>query len=154
MSTIEQYPQFPPDEPFPRYIQIPNPAAGAEILYNCPISHRFKIIGVHFSFTTDANVANRNVDILLSDAPVNLYRFNADLIHPAGAPLGYHLVCGQIQPAFTAGTDRFFPAPWPLHFFYGQTLTTITENIQVGDQFSMIYLYAFGWPDFVNNPPA
>jgi len=154
LSTIEQYPQHPPDEPFPRFINIPNPAAGAEILYNCPHSHRFKILGFHFTLTASAVVANRNVDILLSDAPLNLLRFDANLAHTANLAYSYHLVPGQQQAVFTVGWDRFIPAPWPLHFFYGQTITTITTNLDAGDQFSAIYLYGFGWPDFVNNPPA
>lgn len=154
MSTIEQYPQHPPDEPFPRWIHIPDPAAGAQILYNCPVAHRFKLLGFHFTLTASAAVANRQVDLLISDAPVNLLRFNCDLIHTANLQYAYHIVPGQQQAIFTILWDRFIPAPYPLHFFYGQTITTLTENMDALDQFSMIYLYGFGWPDFVNNPPA
>lgn len=154
MSTIEQYPQFPPDEPCPRYIDIPDPAAGADINYPCPVSHRFKILGFHFVLTADANVANRNVDIVISQGLTQLFRWNCDLVHTAGLPYTYHLIPGQIQPIFTIGFTRWVPAGFPIHLFYGQTLFTDTDNIQAGDQFSVVRLYGFGWPDFVNNPPA
>lgn len=154
MTNISNYPQHPIDEPLPRYLNIPPPAAGAEIVYACPARHRFKILGFHFVLTASAAAANRNVDIIISQGLTQLYRFDMNLIHTAGFPYGYHLIAGQIQGIFTITLDRFCPAPWPLFLFSGQTLHTETANIQVADQFGVIYLYGFSWPDFVNIPPA
>lgn len=154
MSPITNFPQHPPDKPFPRLIQLVNPAAGAEIIYPCPLSHRFEILGFHFTLTASAVVANRNVDLVVSQGVTQLFRWDFNLVHPANFPYDYHLIPGRVAGAATIGFTRWFPGPISLPFFYGQTLFTDTTNLDVGDQFSLIYLYAYGWPDFVNNPPA
>jgi len=154
LSTIEQYPQFPPNEPFPRRIQIPDPAAGAEINYACPHGHRFKILGLQFLLTADANVANRNVDLFIAQGLFLAFAHDYNFPHMANQPYTYHILPGQIRAQFFVGFNVWPPTGWPLYFFYGQSLFTTTDNIQVGDQFSNIYLYGFSWPDFVNNPPA
>lgn len=154
MTNLSNYPQHPVDEPLPRFITIPDPAPGAEIIYNCPARHRFKLLSFSCILTTSVVVANRNVILLLTQGPSMLLASNAAFNHVGGLQWIYHFIPGQYQATFTAVTDRFVQAPYPFHLFNGQTFQTMTANLDVADQFSDIRLYAFSWPDFVNIPPA
>ncbi|MBD3320254.1 MAG: hypothetical protein GF350_04075 [Chitinivibrionales bacterium] len=147
------HPQIPQDQPKPRLITIADPAPGAELSSGPPAGHRLKIISIQFSMTASAAVANRTIDLLISQAGVDFLRFDFTIVHTAALTYTYHLVPGMQQAAFTIGFDRFVPAPSDVYLFFGQTIQTDTVNLQAGDQFNNISIYAFAWPDFVNVAP-
>lgn len=154
MAGSNLFPQHPVDRPFPRLIHIPNPAAGADILYLCPANTRLEILGIHLTFTSDANAANRNIDFIIGCGVADLFHFNMNLLHAATETRDYHLIAGQIQPIFSVGFTRWCPAPSFIPLVATQSFRTVTDFIQVGDQYTFIYLFCYAFPDLVNMAPA
>jgi len=154
MSLSSIFPQHPADRPFPRLIQIPNPAAGADILFPCPANTRLEIIGIHLTLTTDANIANRNVDFIIGCGVADLLHFDMNILHAASTARDYHIVAGQIQPIFSVGLVRWCPAPPSIPLVASHSFRTVTDFIQVGDQYSAIYIFCYAFPDLVNMAPA
>ena len=148
------FPQHPVDRPFPRQILIPNPAAGADILYACPANFRFEVLGFHFQLTTDATAGNREVDIILGSGVVDYYRFDMPIPQVPTSTYEYHLIPGQIQPFFNIGTTLWCPAPPNLILCRGLSIYTDTLNLVIGDRFTFLYLIAYAFPDLVNMAPA
>jgi hypothetical protein len=119
-----------------------NPAANVELTYVVPANLHWKVWNCSFVLTTDANVANRTVIVLVDDNVANVsYRFPAAGVQAAGISHVYNVGPGLPSATVTiAGANpvayQTIPAPIGLELPEGFRVRTSTINRQVGDQFS------------------
>jgi hypothetical protein len=119
---------------------IPNPAAGAEIAFVLDPVFTYELLSFHATLTTDANVATRTVVLFATDGARPLLVTPTRSTQLAGLVRVYHFqqICdlGSTIPAElqfgNIPTRNVLP---PL-----TNIITATQNIQVGDQWSDIYI--------------
>ncbi len=126
-----------------RVVSIADPAAGADFLQVVPSGRLWKVIAFRGRFTTDANVANREVVILLRDpANVNYYAAASTEVQAASDAVGYSVAQGLSVVGRTRSTldDVLIPLPNDLFMPEGHIFRSGMINIQVGDQWDLLRL--------------
>lgn len=124
-----------------RSIQIANPAAGAEFTYTVPAGLRLKVLGLAFLFTSDANVANRQIQILVTD-PIGGLSISActQAVQAAGQLYNYYFAPGNRDMAAAVSDIITVPLSETMILKPGDVLDSFTVNGQAGDTFTDIYL--------------
>jgi len=125
------------------YLFIQNvaaPAAGAELIFNNNFTphYRLKILAMQFEFVASAVVATRTVRMVIR-AGANAYMtLNPILSQTAGLTITY-----VWAPGIEArNTGVIWTQPWPsIPIEHIYTVETLTESIDVGDQFGTMRLY-------------
>lgn len=117
-----------------------SPAAGAEMVQTIPSNARVKFISMVFQLVTDATVANRIVGVYFRDSSGNNLCSSICLDnHPASTTRRYNVgAYGAFQTVL--GASAFVNVPPGLILRQGSYVTTITTNLQAGDQFTFM-----GW---------
>lgn len=117
-------------------LQLAAPAAGAEFFYTFPANQRTQILSLALQLVTDANVAIRHFRFLLSSPSGIIFRSNSIAAINESVTRWTTLAPGI---AYYTGSDAnpyaLVALPPGLICFEGFTLTTLTDNIQVGDQY-------------------
>jgi hypothetical protein len=133
-----------PDQPV-RIIEtlaLPTPAPGATWQYVVPPLTRIRVIGLTFSYTADANVADRNVHLHF-ETPAGRLFDNGDPV--AIAANGFRTFIFGLGLNYAAPTatilQTVFALPNDLYLLPGNTIDTVVPTMQVGDQFSLIVLH-------------
>lgn len=128
----------------PNRPQPTNPAAGADFTYTIPSQFRALLLGICASLVSDANAANRGVRIkVVSSAGKDMY------IYPAAAAFAnqtashaenYLMAIGATVSDGVDQTDRQGVLPDHFELAAGTVISTLTTNIQVGDQWTITWL--------------
>jgi len=127
-------------------ILVANPAAGVDWTFTVPGSARLRLQSLRAVLTTSAAVANRNVQIQITDG--------VNTVWIASAPAS--VVAGTAQQLVATGTNSptgvvttifsvVVPPALLLPGFW--TIGTSTQNIQAADQWSAIALAVEEWLD-------
>lgn len=125
-----------------------NPAAGANLIYTLPAGYRYQIMAVRMIYASDANVANRNLILQITDAvPNTLWEVMNLLNHAASTTTNYTFSDhGYSHTAFLA--SRMIAAiPVRMTLRAGWIIRTLINNVQVGDQLSGIAITLHQWEE-------
>lgn len=134
------------NKPIQRIVEPTNPAAGAEFSLTPSGAGGLLIRSMVFTMTADANVASRAVHLTVTNGSRRWYASRANSVQTAGQSFIYAAYEGCSAGATGATVIALdFPANG-LWVPRGHTLATLTSNMQVGDQYSAIGLYAIEFP--------
>lgn len=127
-----------------RSIAGTNPAPGVEISETVPTNARWRVIGVRFTLTTDATVANRLPVLTIDDGATVYFTMPAFAVQAASlgvtyqaAPLGFSLAVSG-QQCLSLPSDGFVLQG-------GHRIRTVTTAIVAGDDYSAPQLYVEEW---------
>lgn len=115
------------------------PAAGADLSFTLFTTRRLRIETCFAIFTASATVANRNIQIVITDGVNTLFIGTSPVVVTAGQVVqivgtGGNTITGIIT------TNIMIPLPTPLILTGGWQIKTVTQNIQAGDQWSAAFL--------------
>jgi len=124
-----------------RVIQVPSPAAGANLAI--PVPGEFYWVVRHFTFqlVTSAVVAARQVVVTADDGLSLFFASPVNNTQAATATVRYVAFPGSQKGSLQAGIDAFF---WPIDSLIlppGSHLNTAISLIDVGDQISSVVLF-------------
>lgn len=125
-----------------RYTQA-DPGAGVNFTFTVPANVRISPITIQFDLNTDANAANRqgviafnvggNLDIVISGDPVQTASQGRRHLWSQGVGNAYESI----------GTQQYYAhLPLGLWLSGGQTISSVIDNMQVGDTISLIRIIA------------
>lgn len=124
-----------------------NPAAAVEVSEACPANARWRLLSAYLVLTTDANVANRTVNIVITDGASTYQQYAAGAVQTAS--LGYNYIIAAGYPIKDTAIDaRAFmriPIPNDVILFQGWTLDTVIDGKQAGDDWSTVRLVVEEW---------
>jgi len=139
-------PVFPLTPDF-RVFPVAQPAAGANFTLQVPDDVIFRILSFRALFTSDANAANRVIQIqVTSNAGQILLQSKAVPLHVASVARSYTI--GAFGADLGAnGSVIPILVPPDLWLRSGFTLSSIIQSIQVGDQWSALTAQVEAWPN-------
>ncbi len=111
-----------------------DPAADTEISVTVPDRRRWIVHSLNFLLTTDANVANRYIKLIIDNGAVLLFQFFISQVQVASRGYRYSFANINVSETFVDPT-LFHPFPL-LPLFSGCRILTLTTDLQVGDNFS------------------
>jgi hypothetical protein len=115
------------------------PAAGADWAWTIPAGEYWELVSVYAKLVTSAAVANRFPSLIVGDGVVTFARSAATGSQVASLT-GFQLWVPGVTPASQNNINR---GPLPTTYLgEGESIGSQTDNIDVGDQWSAIYLRA------------
>jgi hypothetical protein len=111
-----------------------NPAAGVEISETVPTNAFWRLQSVNFGLTTNANVADRQVQLLIDDGAFIWFVVPALSVQAASLAVGYSWAPGAAS-IVTSGGRSVGPIPAPTFMRPGWRFRTFTTNLQAGDDY-------------------
>jgi hypothetical protein len=127
-----------------RSITGTDPAAGVEISETVPTNARWRLIAARFTFTTSVTVANRTVALVIDDGVNIYYAIVAPAAQAASVGIDYNVGALGVQPAL-AFFNHWLPTPPDFLLLQGHRIRTVTQNLQVGDNFAAPQLFVEEW---------
>ncbi len=124
---------------------IANPASGGDWTYLTPNNRRYELVGCRFVFTTDANVANRNINLAISVGVDIKIAIPMAVVQPASTSFKYQYLQGVYNNTLLPSNNEVMALPPRLFIPANYLISTTTVNIQVADQFSDIELIFNSW---------
>ena len=122
-----------------------NPAANTEILESVTNYEVWRLMGIQFTLVTDANAANRQVNLIIDDGTNTLLTIPAPAVQTASTTVIYNY--GVALPFNNNATALVQTAPLPdkllLKLLY--RIRTSTTNRQVTDNYGAPQLYYEKW---------
>jgi hypothetical protein len=137
---------IPRDEPRTRVITVPNPAAGAEFTITPDDGGLWLVLGIVAQLVTSGVAGTRAVALRVDDQSATY------MIAPAGTTQITGLT--RLYSAFpgvgaAAANGSIIGIPWPSHGLIlrgGHRIRSVTEVIDVGDQWSAIAAQVVSYP--------
>lgn len=126
-----------------RVVAVADPAVATDFIIPVPAGRLWKLIAMTMIFATDANVANREVALILREPGAAVYwvagsteiqTASLSLRHSAGAGLP---IVGRSRSTLA---EILIPLPAGLFLAEGHSIGSLTSAIQAGDQFSDLRL--------------
>lgn len=122
------------------------PAAGNSVNLSVPTTGRSELLALSFTFTTDANAADRFIAIVHGSAAKTLTIASSYIAHTASLAIFWVFAPGLVnQPAIATGRALCalpaYPAIQP-----GDSLTAYVYGIQAADTFTVINHMFKVWP--------
>lgn len=137
---------LPPDAPEHvcdirrRTVLVAAPAAGADWSVRVPVAEAWMVRGLTATLVTSAVVANRAPRLEVADEQDVISRFQPGRAPAASQTTRWGLVIGGPSSANTSSTIGTWGGPTELLIHPGRILQVVTENLDVGDQWSAIAL--------------
>lgn len=126
------------DAPFIKVVNVAAPVAGAEFALTARGGEWWRVISVTWTFTTDANVANRAVALVAGDGTDTFWRVGTAAVQAAGQTGQYCAYAGAASSQTTGGVSAY-PLPFGgLWLQSGWSLRSLTDQVQVGDAYTSI----------------
>jgi hypothetical protein len=122
---------------------VANPAAGADWSFAMLGVTRATFCTVFAQLVTSANVATRTAALQITDGANVLAIVDSTTTQVASLTTQYTGYCSSPLGG-TGGTHAYWPLPAPLILRPGWTIGSLTNNIQAGDQWSLIRLVFLG----------
>lgn len=127
-----------------RSITGTDPAAGSEMSESVPTGARWRLHGVQVVMVADANVANRQVVLKIDDGTNLLFSAGATVNQTASqSNRMYFASYGTEDTSNSSALLNFIPVTTLL--LPGWRIRTITDNLQVGDNFGAPQLAVEEW---------
>lgn len=120
-----------------------DPAAGAELTQTVPSGQFWILRGLHFSLVTDATVANRRVQLVITppgSGVVNL-RISSPAVQVASTTVRYHFYVGAASLENATSLVQHSPLPAGMLLPNDTEIASLTTNLQAGDNLSTMELY-------------
>jgi hypothetical protein len=131
-----------------------SPAAGSNFVQVMDSRYVWVLVGIVFTLTTDANVANRYVTVEYAQDGQNPYAVSAaGVLFTAGGVQRYVGAINRGVAEWNTGTDVLFPLAAG-YLRGGSSLTVRVGAIQVGDTLTKIVLTFDKYPTDVSNVPG
>lgn len=128
-----------------RELLVPSPAAGAEWSLAMPAGVYWELLDVRALLTTSAVVATRTPRLRVSDPNnIDVQRFGVASAASASSAVSYEWSAGLGMTNNTAATAQGLPTP-PQAMLPGFTISSLTGNLDAGDQWSSIVLLVREW---------
>lgn len=122
---------------------VSNPAPGGYFNYSMTSSVITEVVSLQFRLVTDANAANRQVSILLTQAAITFLVLTANVVQVASTTRDYYFAGGVFEGE---RDDKIFvPSPFPMRFAQSSNILSSVSNIQAGDQISNIRVFRRRW---------
>lgn len=121
-----------------------DPAANTEISETVPTNARWRLYAVAATLVTDANVANREVALVLDDGATVLARVPSGFSHTASLTKLYSFFRGGLVQTVAQDLTRIMAIPW-VDLQGGSRLRTITTNLQATDNYGAPQLLVEEW---------
>jgi len=126
------------------------PAAGTNFDYVVPASTRILLLGLSFTFATDANVSNRLISIDIEDGSANRVLSSLQLAAMTASNIYQVFFAAYPQEeAYAISTELIrlgvFSPVLPLRSLWH--IKSRCDGIQATDQFDNIYALAYQWID-------
>jgi len=118
-----------------RSITGTDPAANVEISETVPAGVRWRLVAFSASLTTDANVAARDVRLVIDDGTTTLLQLPADQTQAASLTIRYTAIAGA-PIATPRNTGAVITLPRDLLLSPGYRIATLTASRQVGDNWT------------------
>ncbi len=114
-----------------------NPAVNTEVSMTLLADTEVSLIKI--PFVTDANVANRTVNVIITIGSDIIYNIPINTDFTASATNEIYIGGGMDYS--TIGTYRFLPLPHRLPLPRGTVITTSTSGLQIGDNFGSAIVF-------------
>lgn len=118
-----------------RSITGTDPAANTEISETVPAGVRWRLVAAKLILVTDANVANRNVELIVDDGAGSFLQLSGVSTQPASLTVRYNLSSAGAAGAL-GGNDVLIPIPPNLWLGPGFRFRTQTNLLQVTDNYA------------------
>ena len=112
-----------------------DPAVNVEIAETVPAGAVWRLHSFLATLVTDANVANRQVTLIIDDGANVFWQMDASAAQAASLTRSYSAYDTGGVPDFLGSTFRL-PAPFPFTLVAGDRIRTSTANRQAGDNWS------------------
>jgi hypothetical protein len=119
-----------------------DPAAGAEISYTLPGINERRIQSIRFTLVTSAGVANRRVHVVFTQGGVKVLEVISPIDQVASTTKLYTVIAGEIGTVTNDDNDIIMQIPNNLCVPVNMVISTETTNLQAGDNFSTMVLWA------------
>ena len=111
-----------------------DPAAGSECSDTVPANARWRLISWRAALVTDANVATRQVHLVIDDGTLILANYPAGTTQIASLTRNYNGLDIGVVPALT-DVEIYIPTNFPVLLAAGSRITTVTTSIQATDNY-------------------
>jgi hypothetical protein len=127
--------------PLTRYVDVPQPAAGANATFTDGLSWVFRVVAATAQLDTDANAANRllSLDYLKTGGPTYLRNAAPVLVTASQVAQVFEWAKSRSVSEWNTGTPIFVPVE-PLWLTAGMTVRFTVDAIQATDQLSNVRL--------------
>lgn len=133
-------------KPYPLLYPGTTPAAGANFTWTTVNRTITELIAFRFTFTTDANVANRNITISLTNSGTTFLTLPCQNTITASLARAYNFYQGcPVYGTLIQGTTEQNALPERLLLTGPCTLIITVANIQAGDQLDNILITTNRW---------
>lgn len=129
-----------------RSISGTDPAPGAEISETVPTGARWRLLGIRSGMVADANVATRVAQLVMTDGATTIMLVPPSASQTAGQTRTYNATGAPIYPAVSASQLGWTLPPYML-LPAGAIISTVTLNLQVGDNWTTPQLLVEEWLD-------
>lgn len=128
-----------------RAIAGTTPAAGADITETVPTAARWELVAFRAQLLNDANVANRQVALVLDDGSNSYLQIESTTNQTASTLRKYNF--SNSIGTFITGVNQnwMLPLGTNIRMPAGHRIRTVTAGIQVGDQWSAIVYLVREW---------
>ena len=126
--------------PTPSLITVTSPAAGANFTATVPANRVWEVFHVSYKFVASAQVATRNLFLLIASGGATIAELSGDSGYVANdtAILTFAFQTDMTELVVTGQPPSERRASFRMILDAGATITTQTDNIQTGDQYSQI----------------
>jgi len=125
---------------------LPNPLAGLEAHSQAITNARSELRALEFTLVTDANAANRQIRLNISNPTYDIDIGIGYSIVPASATVHYVFGVGLQAQAITNGDRIISPITPGIYLLEDYYINILIDNIQATDQISDITAYQRFWP--------
>lgn len=130
-----------PDGGFLTTVTGTNPAAGADIIETVPTNEIWKLKSIRVRFVTDANVANRRIQLFFNINGTYVSTSFADVDQAASLARIYTFAPYGVLPATSYSDKILVVIPDNIVMTGGSTIETLTTNKQATDNFDSPIVY-------------
>ena len=127
-----------------RAITGTNQAVNTEITETVPAGAVWRLLGTRFTLVTDANVATRQVTLIVDDGANTIWQADGNATQLLGLTRNYNFFPWSTLPA-AAGTEIFGFVPPNMLLQAGFRIRTSTANIQAGDDYGAPIMLVEEW---------
>lgn len=121
-----------------RTVPVTQPAVATGFSVVTPGEGTWGLVALTAKLTTDGNAANRSAVLNVSDGTTTLWSIEPGAVQTATLGVTYSWVPGYAAfPTSIVGNALVVPMG-PTYLAPGMTLSVVTANLQVGDQWSLI----------------
>jgi len=121
------------------HTRIVSPGAGEEVSFSTPTNELWELYGLVLKLTTSATVADRTVTLEIVTNRSLMIRKAAGTTQQASETQRYSFIHGGVTGVQIADQRQEIALPEVIYLPAQSSIETTTTNIQVGDQFDLIF---------------